>query len=194
MRTQGFSKEVTMMERKNIWMLFCIIGLYLFTPQQCCAQSGANSVRNSSNQEQIVQEILSEVRQLRIEVQRLKANAYQTQVVIERLRLQQDHVSRLTGELGEVREKLGETQALQVKMNGTLEETQKQVEAGVISQSELKKISGEIEELKRREERLTEQESQLSAELNAERVKLITLNKQLDELGQETTGAGVKKD
>ena len=182
------------MERKNICTLFCIIGLYLLTPQLCYAQSGATSARNSSNQEQIVQEILSEVRQLRIEVQRLKANAYQTQVVIERLRLQQDHVSRLTSELGEVREKLGETQALQVKMNGTLEETQKQVEAGVISQSELKKISGEIEEMKRREERLTEHESQLSAELNAERVKLITLNKQLDELGQETTGAGVKKD
>ena len=182
------------MERKNIWTLFCIIGLYLFMPQQCYAQSGATSLRNSSNQEQIVREILSEVRQLRIEVQRLKANAYQTQVVIERLRLQQDYVSRLTSELGEVREKISETQARQVKMNGTLEEVQKQVEAGMISQRELKKINGEIEESKQLEERLTEQESQLSAELNAERVKLITLNKRLDELGQEPPGAEVKKD
>jgi chromosome segregation ATPase len=182
-----------MMERKNIWMFFCIIGLYLFTTQQCYAQPGATSVRNSSNQEQIIQEILSEVRQLRVEVQRLKANAYQTQVVIERLRLQQDHVSRLTSELGKVREKISETQAREVKINGTLEETRKQVEAGMISQSELKKISGEIEELKRREERLTEQESQLSAELDAERAKLITLNRQLDKLGQETTGADGRK-
>jgi hypothetical protein len=29
--------------------------------------------------------------------------------------------------------------------------------------------------------------------LDAERVKLITLNRQLDELGQETTGAGIEK-
>jgi predicted nuclease with TOPRIM domain len=63
----------------------------------------------------------------------------------------------------------------------------------VISQSELKRISGEIEELNQRGQSLTEQESRLSAELDAERVKLITLNRQLDELGQEMTGAGVDK-
>jgi len=181
------------MERKSIWMLFCIIGLYLFTPQQSYAQADATSAINKSNQEQIIREILSEVRQLRVEVQRLKASAYQTQIVIERLRLQQEQVARLTREIGEVREKIGEAQTSQVKMNGRLEQTEKQVQAGVIDQSELKRISGEIEELKQREQRLTEQESQLSAELNAERAKLITLNKQLDELGQDTTGAGVEK-
>ncbi|HEU0174870.1 MAG TPA: hypothetical protein VFV58_11455 [Blastocatellia bacterium] len=181
------------MKRKNIWTLFCVIGIYLFMPQQGYAQSGATSATNKPSQEQIVREILSEVRQLRVEIQRLKANAYQTQVVIERLRLQQDQVARLTREIGEIREKISETQISQVKMNGRLKETEKQVEAGVISQSELKRISDEIEGLKQREQRLTEQESQLSAELDAERVKLITLNRQLDELGQETTGAGIEK-
>ena len=181
------------MKRNNIWALFCVIGLYLLTPQQTYAQSGATSAANKSNQERIVQEILSEVRQLRVEVQRLKASAYQTQVVIERLRLQQEQVTRLTREIGEVREKIGETKARQIKMNGMFEETEKQVQSGVISQSELKRISGEIEELKQREQRLTEQESQLSVELDAERVKLITLNRRLDELGQEAAGSGAEK-
>lgn len=181
------------MKRKNIWTLFFIIGLYLFTPQQSYAQSGATSALNKSNQEQIVREILSEVRQLRVEVQRLKASAYQTQVVIERLRLQQDQVARLTREISEVREKISETKTRQVKMNGMFEETEKQVQSGVISQSELKRISGEIEELKQREQNLTERESQLSAEIDAERVKLITLNRRLDELGQEATSAGAEK-
>jgi chromosome segregation ATPase len=181
------------MKRNHIWMLFCIIGLYLFTPQQSYAQSGATSLINKPNQEQIVQEILREVRQLRVEVQRLKASAYQTQVVIERLRLQQEQVTRLTREIGEVREKISETKTRQAKMNGMFEETEKQVQSGVISTSELKRISGEIEELKQREQRLTEQESQLSVELDAERVKLITLNRQLDELGREMTGGGIEK-
>jgi len=181
------------MKRNHIWMLFCIIGLYLFTPQQGYAQSRATSALNKPNQEQIVQEILSEVRQLRVEVQRLKASAYQTQVVIERLRLQQEQVTRLTREIGEVRERISETKTRQAKMNGMFEETEKQVQSGVLSQSELKRISGEIEELKQREQRLTEQESQLSVELDAERVKLITLNRQLDELGREMTGAGIEK-
>jgi peptidoglycan hydrolase CwlO-like protein len=140
------------MKRKYIWMLFCVIGLYLFSPQQIYAQSGATSALNKSNQEQIVQEILSEVRQLRVEVQRLKANAFQTQVVIERLRLQQEQVARLTREIGEVREKISETKTRQAKMNGMFEETEKQVQSGVISPSVLKKISGEIEELKQREQ------------------------------------------
>lgn len=181
------------MKRNHIWMLFCIIGLYLFTPQLSYAQSGASSAINKPNQEQIVQEILSEVRQLRVEVQRLKASAYQTQVVIERLRLQQEQVTRLTREIGEVRERISETKTRQSKMNGMFEETEKQVQSGVLGQSELKRISGEIEELKQREQRLTEQESQLSIELDAERVKLITLNRQLDELGREMTGAGIEK-
>src|SRR6266542_519394 len=140
------------MKRKNIWTLFCIIGLYLFTPQQSYAQSGATSALNKSNQEQIVQEFLSEVR-----------------------------------------ERIIETKTRQVKKSGMIEETKKQVKAEVIPQSELKRISGEIDELKQREERLTEQESQLSAELDAERVKLITLNRRLDELGQEAAGAGDEK-
>jgi hypothetical protein len=181
------------MKSKYVWMFFFVIGLYLFTPQQSYAQSGATSTLNKSNQERIVQEILSEVRQLRVEVQRLKASAYQTQVVIERLRLQQEQVARLTREIGEVREKIGETKSRQVKMNGMFEDVEKQAQSGVISQSELKRISGEIEELKQREQRLTEQESQLSVELDAERVKLITLNRRLDELGQEASSAGVEK-
>jgi chromosome segregation ATPase len=181
------------MKRNHIWTLFCVIGLYLVAPQQSYAQSGATNAINKSNQEQIVQEILSEVRQLRVEVQRLKASAYQTQVVIERLRLQQEQVNRLTREVGEVRERISETKTRQVKMDGVLEETEKHVKTGVIPQSELKRISGEIEELKQREERLTEQESQLSAELADERVKLITLNRRLDELGQEAAGAGDEK-
>lgn len=181
------------MKSKYVWTFFLVIGFYLFTPQQSYAQSGATSAVNKSSQERIVQEILSEVRQLRVEVQRLKASAYQTQVVIERLRLQQDQVTRLTREISEVREKIGEAKSRQVKMNGMFEDVEKQVQSGVISQSELKRISGEIEELKQREQRLTEQESQLSVELDAERVKLITLNRQLDELGQEAAGAGVEK-
>src|SRR5262249_25147044 len=143
-------KEAPTMKPQNFWMLFCIIGLYFFAPQQSYAQSGPTSALNRSNQEQIVQEILSEVRQLRVEVQRLKASAFQTQVVIERLRLQQDQVTRLTREIGEVREKIGETKVRHVKLNGMFEETEKQAQVGVISSSELKKISGDIEELKQR--------------------------------------------
>src|SRR5215510_13183596 len=105
------------MKNKYVWTFFLVVGLYLFTPQQSYAQSGATSTLNKSNQERIVQEILSEVRQLRVEVQRLKASAYQTQVVIERLRLQQEQVTRWTREISEVRERIGETKTRQVKMN-----------------------------------------------------------------------------
>ncbi len=177
------------MKRQNIWALFCVIGFYLFAPQQSYAQAAANK----SNQDQIVQEILNEVRQLRVEVQRLKASAYQTQVVIERLRLQQDQVTRLTREIGEVRDKISETQTRQEKLKGTLEETEKQVQAGVISPSAAKKISADIEESKQREQRLNEQEAQLSRDLETERVKLMTLNRRLDELGQEATPPGGEK-
>jgi hypothetical protein len=173
------------MERKSILMLFCIAGLYLFTTQQSYAQSGAGSANNKPNQDQIIREILSEVRQLRAEVQRLKADLFKAQVATQRVRLQQEQVARLTQEIGEVREKIGETQARQAKMNRTLEETEKRVSLGIANPSEVKRINGEIEELKQLEQRLAEREYQLSAELNAESARLTTLNKQLDELGQE---------
>jgi chromosome segregation ATPase len=181
------------MKRQIIRMMFCIIGIYLFMPHQGYAQSVTRSAQNKPNQEQIVQEILNEVRQLRAEVQRLRASSYQTQVLIGQLRLQQEQVTRLTREISEVRDRISETKIGQVKMNGRLEETEKKVKVGLIPQSELQRINGELEELNQREQRLAEQESQLSAELDAERVKLITLNKRLEELGQETTGAGGEK-
>jgi hypothetical protein len=97
----------------------------------------------------------------------------------------------LRAEIGQVREKISEAQAGQEKLNITLEATKKNVDDGVISPGELKRINGEIEGLKRREQRLTEQEAQLSADLITESARLTTLNKQLDELGQEA--AGVEK-
>jgi hypothetical protein len=161
------------MKRQNIWMLLCIIGFYLFMSQQSYAQSATRSAQNKPSQEQIVQEILSEVRQLRAEVRRLRASSYQTQVLIGQLRLQQEQVTRLTREIGEVRERISETKIGLVKLNGRLEETEKKINVGLIPPSELQRINAEIEGLNQREQRLTEQESQLSAELNAERVKLI---------------------
>ncbi len=173
------------MKRGKLLMLLCVFGIYLFAPQQSFAQTGTASTQKKPTQEEIIQEILREVRQLREEVLRLRASSSQTQVLVEQLRLQQDQVTRLTREIGEIREKISETKIRQVKITGMVEETEKQVNVGLISQSELKKINGEIEELQQREQRLTDQESQLSAALESERLKLITLNKRLEELGRE---------
>src|SRR6185436_1483910 len=59
--------------------------------------------------EQTLQVLLGEVHQLRLAMQRANLNTYHAQITIERMKLQQQRVDRLTAQLDQVRNQLAET-------------------------------------------------------------------------------------
>jgi len=146
----------------------------------------------SKDPQPVIQELLGEVRQLRIALQHMSVNAYRGQILLERLRLQQEQVGRATRDLSSVRNEIGEIKSTLTTAKERLDDAEKQFDKGVMSTTSVSAIRNSFQELKRREEFLNEREAQLSIEVDTERTNLNDLNKRLDALEREilTTSVG----
>ena len=163
--------------------LFCL----LFTVTFCTLASSAASAQASGVSEQKFQELVNEVRQLRLEVQRLSTSAQRMQLLLDRLRSQQEVVTRLSQQLSETRDQSNQARLDQSRLNAMTEHFEKQKAAGLKSDEELKSLNVEKESLKQREQTLLQRELQLSSELEAERSTLNDLKTRLDKLENEIT-------
>lgn len=170
--------------RKSILLCICSIAAFA-----CSFATETNAQTSSSSgpakQDQLMQALLSEVHQLRVALQQISINAYRGQVMVERLRLQQEQVNRLGRELSSIRSEIGEIKAAQVSAKESLEDAEKKFETGLMADTQLKQARAMLADFKRREEILSERETQLSTELSQERTNLLDLNKQLDALERE---------
>lgn len=140
--------------------------------------------------DQKLQELINEVKSLRAELQRMNANAYRTQILLERHKAQQEQVSRLTKQLADVHDQLSGVRDEQVKFKEFLSEAEKGREKGLVGDKELNGISAMIKDFQRREVTLTQRELQLASELNTEREALNDLTARLDLLEKEILPLG----
>jgi chromosome segregation ATPase len=173
------------MKRSTLLIFLGIAGLALFAPQSDYAQSAAPSNPARSKQDQAIQELLTEVHELRIALQNISVNAYRGQVMVERLRLQQGEVSRLARELNGIKNEIGELKAAQVTAKEKLDEAEKQQDKGLQSEASVNQVRTTMAQFQRQLENLSERETQLAIELNGERARLADLNKRLDALERE---------
>lgn len=178
------------MRRSSLSTLFGVAMVVLFLPQDSGAQSGASPKAGPPKQEPVIQELLGEVRQLRIALQQISVNAYRGQVLVERLRLQQEQVNRLTMELNTVRNQILEVRSNQIMAKSKLDEAEKQRDTGIASEPIVARHREALEDLKRREQRLSEQETQMSIQLETEQTNLTELNRRLDALETEMMVTG----
>ncbi len=163
--------------------LFTFVACSLFLMSERAVAQSPNASRPSS--EQSLQELVSEVRQLRAALQRINVAVYKGQVMIERLKLQQEMVARLSHELVDTRDKLSDLRLQQVKLRELLGRAEPEVEAGVKHPSQLAGLKAETESVAQREQRFAVRETQLAAELELERAKLNELNEKLNALELE---------
>jgi peptidoglycan hydrolase CwlO-like protein len=175
------------MKRSPVYLLCCLIGVFVLSSPPAYAQSDASSRAAQANQEQVIKELLNEVRQLRLEVRRITSNAYRAQATMERVRLHQEQVNRLTLELTKVQTQLSDLRSRRDLMQAHIPELEQKVNVGVMPDAELKAAKQVLEDLDKREPELVERESRLTTELNTERVNLGELNRRLDEIERELT-------
>jgi DNA repair exonuclease SbcCD ATPase subunit len=182
------------MKRSTLSTFFGIALLVLFAPCDSQAQSSAPPNAGGSKQDQLIQELLGEVRQLRIALQHISVNAYRGQVLVERLRLQQEQVNRLSQELNSTRNQISDLKSTQLTAKTRLDETEKQQDKGLESEQLTARYREVLEEVTRHEQRLTDREIQVAAQLEAERANLTDLNKRLDALELEMMVTGERDD
>ena len=118
-------------------------------------------------------------------LQRINVTVYKTNIVMERLKLQQDLVSRQARDLDDVREKLGETRTDIMKLKEVVKSGESSVAVGTGNPEVVTKSKLELEEGLQREFRLVTRETQLMNELSMARNKLAELNSRLDLLETE---------
>ena len=120
------------------------------------------------------------MRQLRATLQRLNAAVYKSQVMLERVKLQQEQVTRLERELRDTRENLSDLRSHQLRITEVLGRVEAGIEAGVINEKERTSLKGELEVISQREQRASSRETQLANELETERAKFNELNDKLN--------------
>lgn len=155
------------------------------------AQNGHAQESVNQSEGQVLREILDEVRQLRAAVQRANLGAYRSQVLIERLRMQQEHVARLNKQLEETRTEAASFKAYLPKMEEQLRDLEMEVgnQQNPAQRNQLeaqaKAVKQMLEAQAIQQQQLQERESQLAAQLQAEQATLATLNDQLQTIERE---------
>jgi DNA repair exonuclease SbcCD ATPase subunit len=140
---------------------------------------------------QVLRELIVEVRQLRLTLQRTNINAFRAQLAIERLKVQEARVERLTNQLEENQNDLSSVKTSRTQVLGQIKdvETQLKTENDAVKKEQqetaLKEFRRSLEQQNERETSLNEQRNSLMAQLQAEQTKL-------DELSN--TLAGIQSD
>jgi hypothetical protein len=157
-------------------------------PQRPSKNAGnAASLEN----EETMQALLNEVRQLRLAIQRSNLTAHHSQVIIERMRTQRQQVDRLSDRLRGNRDQIAHLKMEQTEHQHELkkieERLSQQTDVGVIGELEERRDHHKrrLEFLVQEEARSRENESQSAAQLLIEQAKLAEFNDQLDALQRE---------
>jgi chromosome segregation ATPase len=103
-------------------------------------------------------------------------------MMVERFRVQQAEVTRLSHDLSEVRTQLDDARMREQKLKVVIKALEKEVESGVTNEREMNEMKIELRATTQSQQRLLERESQLLAELDEARIKLSELEKQLNAL------------
>lgn len=162
----------------------------VFTMLFVVGETRAQSVTNPkpADDEQTIKSLLNEVRLLRQTLQSTGLNAYRSQILLERIKISNEQVIRLSRSLTDVREQLEKTEQTIPRMG----EQQKLMESLVDAEADPIKrarMEFELKEMKRAGERyktiiekLKEQEQQQAAQLREEQNKLNELETRLQRL------------
>lgn len=167
------------------WLLSLILFGAFFTDSVQAQQPKQNET------DQILKELVGEVRILRQTLHRVNVNAYRSQVLVERIRAQSDRVSRTSRALDDVRAELADMQAginqftERVKaLEGQIQqEADEKRRTGL--ETELKEFKYVLDQQRQREQRAREREVRLADQLRQEQAKLDELENRLDLLDRE---------
>src|SRR5215510_6083122 len=128
--------------KPSLVCLFALVVLFFVAPEKAVAQATSRPTS-----EQSLQELVKEVRQLRATLQRMNAAMYKGQVLLERLKLQQEQVNRIARDLSDIRENLSEIRGQQSRFKEFVSRLEPAVESGTRDRGELNDAKAQLEML-----------------------------------------------
>jgi len=185
-------KEKIMLFRERL-TLGCVIGLAtvcLVASAKTQAQSNKPAESVQEDRDQTLKQLLAEVRELRLALQRATVSSIRFQMLIERVRVEQGQVDSLSGQLVSVRSQLTKLKAEKVDVASRMKDLEDRLgqssgdEHATIERT-LKEGKSWLESKAAEEQQQIEAQADLSMRLQVEQSKLNELNTQLDSLMSE---------
>jgi chromosome segregation ATPase len=177
--------------------LGCVLGLVTLSfvsPIRAQAQTNKPAESVQGDRDQTLKQLLTEVRELRLAVQRATVSNTRFQMLIERVRIQQAHVDALSRQLENVHSQAAEMKATKPQMEQQIKDAENQLDrtpdpsAHSDLESRIKGGKANLARFTQEDERLRNREAALDTELQAAQAKLNELNGQLDSLMSELKG------
>ena len=160
--------------------------LFLYPHGPAAAQTDSN------------QALLTEVRQLRLTLERAMSLWPQSQLVLQRVGLQQQHVESISRQLEQVRDQVtrggmevSQNAVTVTRMESALNQEQNENRRRDI-EVEIKRLKAQGEEFSMRNQQLQAREAQLAGQFQAEQARLTELNDRLDGLERMLQSAPAK--
>ena len=169
-----------------------IVGLLLLSPF-CMTTSVAQSNKPADSGQIVdvdktLRQMLAEIRELRIAVERSTLTQTRFQMLVERLRIQQTQVDVLSRRLDDLRTQGAEIRAAKPQMEQQIKDAEDLLDQNPDSnrrldlESRIKSMKHALAGFGPEEERIRAREAALETELQTAQVKLTELNNQLDAL------------
>lgn len=180
------------MERTKFILIAALVFLSHFYATRTIAQS--NEPADSAQMADIdktLRQMLAEVRELRIAIQRTSVVQTRFQMLVERLRIQQTHVDAVNRRVDDLRAQVADARAARPQMEQQIKDAEDLLErttdpnGRVDLESRIKSMKASFARFGPEEERLQTRELVLESELQMAQVKLTELNSQLDALLNE---------
>lgn len=155
------------------------------------AQALSSQTVKREDDSELIKALLSEVRELRMTLQRNSVTSYRAQITLERLRLQQTRVEALAREQREVQSSIKNAeQAFPISAEDLIEVERVASAAATPAERaqkemEMKMMKKMIERGKQEAQDLRQREAQIILNLQTEQAKLNELNDRLEELERE---------
>ena len=172
----------------------CLVAFCFIAPATTLAQNNKPGESMQVDRDQTLKQLLTEVRELRLAVQRATFSNTRFQMLIERVRVQQSHVDALSRQLENVHSQVADMKASKPRMEQQIKDAEDSLDrmtdpnARADSESFIKVVKANLARLTQEDERLRSRETALDTELQAAQAKLNELNGQLDALMSELKG------
>ena len=174
--------------------LLCLVGSLCLLPTKVSAQSEKPAESALPDRDQTLRQLLTEVHELRLAVQRATVNNTRFQMLIERVRVQQAQVDSLGRQLENVHSQIAEIKAVKPQMEQQIKDAEDQLDrtpdpnTHADLESRIKVVKAGLARLSQEDERLRSRETALDIDLQAAQGKLNELNGQLDSLMVDLKG------
>src|SRR5713226_4594742 len=174
--------------------VLCLVTFCCVSPTGAQAQSNKPAGSVQGDRDQTLQQLLTEVRELRLAVQRATVSNTRFQMLIERVRIQHGHIDALSRQLENIHSQVADMRAAKPQMEQQIKDAEDLLDrttepnAHAELDSRIKGGKANLARLAQEDERLRNRETAIDTELQAAQAKLNELNGQLDSLMSELKG------